>query len=93
MLNFLKRYWRVLWRPSVHISLGVLTLGGFIAGIVFWGGFNTALEVTNTEGFCTGCHEMHDNVFQDLKHTVHYLEPFRRARLMPGLPCAAQLDQ
>jgi cytochrome c-type protein NapC len=72
MLNSLKRYWRALWRPSVHISLGLLTLGGFIAGVVFWGGFNTALEATNSEGFCTGCHEMHSNVFQELKQTVHY---------------------
>ena len=48
----LKRYWTVLRRPSVHYSLGTLTLGGFVAGIIFWGGFNTALEVTNTEAFC-----------------------------------------
>ena len=41
-------------------------------GVVFWGGFNTALELTNTETFCTGCHEMHDNVFQELKPTIHY---------------------
>ncbi|MFL4294747.1 NapC/NirT family cytochrome c, partial [Enterobacter asburiae] len=43
-------------RPAVHISLGVLTLGGFIAGVIFWGGFNTALEATNTEEFCISCH-------------------------------------
>ena len=55
-----------------HFSLGFLTLGGFIAGIVFWGGFNTALEATNTETFCTGCHEMRDNVFAELKTTIHY---------------------
>ena len=41
-------------------------------GVVFWGGFNTALELTNTETFCTGCHEMRDNVFQELKPTIHY---------------------
>ena len=35
---------RVVRRPSVHYSLGFLTLGGFIAGIVFWGGFNTAMK-------------------------------------------------
>lgn len=56
----------------MHYSLGFLTLGGFVAGIIFWGAFNTALEITNTEAFCTGCHEMHDNVFQELKTTVHY---------------------
>lgn len=70
--SFFKRYWAVLRRPSVHYSLGALTLGGFIAGIIFWGGFNTALEVTNTEEFCVGCHEMQDNVFEELKTTIHY---------------------
>ena len=53
-------------------SLGVLVLAGFVAGIVFWGGFNTALELTNTEKFCTSCHEMRDNVFEELKSTVHF---------------------
>ena len=72
MLERLKRYWRIIRRPSVHFSLGFLTLGGFIGGIVFWGGFNTAMEVTNTETFCTGCHEMRDNVFAELKSTIHY---------------------
>ena len=67
-----KRYWNIFRRPAVHISLGVLTLGGFLAGIIFWGGFNTALELTNTETFCTSCHEMHDNVFAELKSTIHY---------------------
>ena len=38
-----------LRRPSAYFSLGFLTVGGFIAGIVFWGGFNTALKLTNTE--------------------------------------------
>jgi cytochrome c-type protein NapC len=65
-------YWRTLTLPSKFFSLGFLTLGGFIAGIVFWGGFNTALELTNTETFCVGCHEMRNNVFVDLRTTIHY---------------------
>ncbi|KLJ00145.1 cytochrome c3 family protein [Luteimonas sp. FCS-9] len=68
----IRSFWRTLRSPAVHLSLGFLTLGGFIAGIIFWGGFNTALEVTNTEEFCTGCHEMRDNVFEELKTTIHY---------------------
>ena len=72
MLERIKRYWDVIRRPSVHYSLGFLTLGGFIGGIVFWGSFNTAMEATNTEAFCTGCHEMRDNVFAELKTTIHY---------------------
>lgn len=59
-------------RPAVHISLGVLTMGGFIAGIIFWGGFNTALEATNTEEFCVSCHTMRDNVYVELQETVHW---------------------
>lgn len=70
--NTLRLFWRTLRSPAVHLSLGFLTLGGFIAGVIFWGGFNTALEITNTEEFCVGCHEMQDNVFEELKTTIHY---------------------
>ncbi|MEJ2043271.1 MAG: cytochrome c3 family protein [Reinekea sp.] len=64
--------WRILARPSVHFSLGFLTLGGFIAGIIFWGGFNTALEAANTEEFCISCHEMRENVYVELQGTIHW---------------------
>ena len=69
---FVCKYWITLSSPSKFYSLGFLTVGGFIAGIMFWGAFNTALEVTNTETFCTGCHEMRDNVFVELQPTIHY---------------------
>ncbi len=72
MKRWLARYWAVIRRPSTHYSLGFLTIGGFVMGIVFWGGFNTAMEFTNTEQFCTGCHEMRDNVFVELQRTIHY---------------------
>jgi len=72
MRQVLKTYWGILRRPAAHLSLGFLVIGAFVAGIVFWGGFNTALEVTNTEQFCTGCHEMRDNVFEELRTTIHY---------------------
>lgn len=72
MRAFIKALWNAATKPSVHFSLGFLSLGGFIAGIIFWGGFNTALEATNTETFCIACHEMRDNVFEELKPTIHY---------------------
>ena len=72
LLDRLKSYWTLLSSPSKYFSLGFLTLGGFIAGIIFWGGFNTAMEITNTEAFCTGCHEMQANPFEELKPTIHY---------------------
>lgn len=68
----LAEWWVTLSSPSRHFSLGLLTVGGFIAGIVFWGAFNTVLEATNTERFCVGCHEMQANVFEELKPTIHY---------------------
>jgi cytochrome c-type protein NapC len=64
--------WRTMTRPARFFSLGFLTLGGFLAGVGFWGGFNTALEVTNTETFCISCHEMRDNVYQELRSTIHF---------------------
>jgi len=70
--TFLRELWDVLIRPSSVFGLGVLVLAGFAAGVIFWGGFNTALELTNTEKFCTSCHEMHDNVFQELRSTIHF---------------------
>ncbi|WP_000838525.1 pentaheme c-type cytochrome TorC [Vibrio metoecus] len=72
MKSLILKMWRTMTRPAVHISLGVLTLGGFIAGVIFWGGFNTALEATNTEEFCISCHTMRDNVYQELQTTVHW---------------------
>ena len=63
---------RTATHPPVTLSLAFLTLGGFVAGVLFWGGFNTALENTNTEQFCTSCHEMKTNVFEELKGTIHY---------------------
>ena len=59
-------------RSPSTATLGSLLIAGFVAGVIFWGGFNTAMEATNTEAFCIGCHEMKDNVYQEYKETVHY---------------------
>ncbi len=47
----------------------------FIAGILFWGGFNLTMELTNVESFCISCHEMEDNVYMEYVRTVHYRNP------------------
>ncbi|MBS0335670.1 MAG: NapC/NirT family cytochrome c [Proteobacteria bacterium] len=70
--GLVKRLWGTLRAPSVKYSLLTLLGGGFIAGILFWGGFHTAMEATNTLEFCIGCHEMRDTVYQEYKQTVHY---------------------
>ena len=46
-----------------------------VVGVIFWGGFNTAMEATNTLTFCISCHEMEHNVFQEYKETIHYSNP------------------
>ena len=60
---------------SRRLILGTTVSGAvifFVVGIIFWGGFNTAMEATNTTEFCIGCHEMQDNVYQEYKPTIHY---------------------
>src|SRR5437868_5289889 len=68
----IKRWWRVLRRPSATWSVLTLLAVGVAIGIGFWGGLHTGLEATNTLEFCTSCHEMRDTVFQEYKETVHY---------------------
>lgn len=47
----------------------------FVAGVLFWGGFHTVVDMTNTLAFCTTCHEMRDTVYQEYKQTVHFSNP------------------
>ena len=68
----LSRLWRWLRRPSGTITVLTLLVVGFASGVVFWGGFNTVVEATNTEQFCISCHEMRDNVYAEYKKTIHY---------------------
>jgi len=72
MKNWLQSVWSFLKKPTAKYSLGTLLVVGFVAGIIFWGGFNTAMEMTNNETFCISCHEMRENVFEEYKDTVHY---------------------
>jgi cytochrome c-type protein NapC len=67
-----KRLWQALKRPSIKYSVLTVVSLGFIGGILFWGGFNTAMEATNKLEFCIGCHEMRDTVYQEYKQTIHY---------------------
>ncbi len=68
----LRKFWQFLRKPSAKYSLLAISSVSFIAGIIFWGGFNTGLEMTNTQEFCTTCHEMRDTVYQEYKETIHY---------------------
>lgn len=61
------------WAMARVNVIGPLALAGiFVAGIAFWGAFNTAMEWTNREAFCISCHEMEENVYREYRNTVHY---------------------
>ena len=58
--------------PSSRYSVGSLAVIFMVLGVVFWGGFNWSMEVTNTEEFCISCHEMKSYVYEEYKDTIHY---------------------
>lgn len=64
--------WQALWRPTPRFSVGFILIVGFLAGIIYWGGFNWAIELSNTENFCITCHEMRDNVYETYTKSIHY---------------------
>ena len=68
----ISKIWSTLWRPSAKYSLGALVFVGAIGGVIFWGGFNTFMEHTNSLEFCISCHEMRSTVYQEYKKSVHY---------------------
>ena len=70
-MNLIKKCWNIFWRPSAKWALGSLLTIGFVAGIIFWGGFHWGLEATNQESFCLGCHEMADNVGVEYTGSIH----------------------
>ena len=67
-MKLVKTFWRRLTKPSKAGS-GVLLGLGFVGGILFWGAFNTGMEATNTEAFCSSCHAP---IVAEIRETIHY---------------------
>ncbi|MEM9579125.1 MAG: NapC/NirT family cytochrome c [Pseudomonadota bacterium] len=67
----LRRLWDWFWSPITVLSVGFTLIVGFIAGILFWGGFHWAVEASNTEEFCVSCHSMETNL-GEYRQTSHY---------------------
>ena len=72
IIAFVLKWLSFISHPSKRLSLGVLFVAGIVSGILFWGGFNWAMESTNKMEFCISCHEMRDNVYEELKQTIHF---------------------
>ena len=70
--GWIRRTWRAVRSPSLKYSMLSLLVVGFFGGIIFWGGFNTGMEATNSLEFCISCHEMRDTVYVEYKETIHY---------------------
>jgi len=70
--GIIRRSIQALKKPSSRHRRGFLTIGGIVLGILLWGGFNWALEESNTEEFCISCHEMRSFVYEEYKDTIHY---------------------
>lgn len=67
--------WEKLWQPSKKWWMFGIPIGAIAAalvGVLFWGGFNWTLELTNTEQFCISCHEMESTVYQEYKESTHF---------------------
>ncbi|SHJ50259.1 cytochrome c-type protein NapC [Shimia gijangensis] len=67
----IRRLFKWFRTPIGAVSLGFALVVSFVVGVVFWGGFHWAMEMTNTEKFCVSCHEMKDNVYAEYQGTVH----------------------
>lgn len=67
-MKFLKAFWLRLSSPS-KAAVGVVLLMGFVGGLLFWGAFNTGMEATNSEEFCSGCHTP---IVAEIQETIHY---------------------
>jgi cytochrome c-type protein NapC len=64
--------WRDFFLRPSSLSVTAVVAIGMVCGLIFWGGFNTGMEATNSLVFCTSCHEMRDTVYQEYKETIHY---------------------
>lgn len=67
-MKILKIFFNKLSSPS-KAALGIILLMGFLGGLMFWGAFNTGLEATGTEEFCSSCHAP---IVAEIKETIHY---------------------
>lgn len=67
-MKLLKAFWKRFTSPS-KAAVGVVLFMGFAGGLLFWGAFNTGMEATNSEEFCSGCHAP---IVAEIKETIHY---------------------
>ncbi|HAT51199.1 MAG: NapC/NirT family cytochrome c [Nitrospirae bacterium] len=70
-MGLMKKLWTLLIRPSQRIALGIILVGGFLSGIVFFLVFHFTMNATNSMEICISCHEM-DGVYEEYRESKHY---------------------
>jgi cytochrome c-type protein NapC len=60
------------WKKHCRSLVNSMLIIGIIVGIILFGTFHAAIELSNTEAFCISCHEMEDNVYLEYQDTIHY---------------------
>jgi len=70
--NRATRWAETLNTKGAKYSVLALLVMGAVAGVLLLTGFSAGMQATNTMEFCTGCHEMRDNVFEEYRDTIHY---------------------
>ena len=71
----LKSWFKGLLRPSTRYSVLSLLVIGLVLGVGGLLAFDATMHATSTEAFCTSCHEMADNPYDQLQRTTHYTNP------------------
>ena len=71
-----KKIWAIFRERFPSRLKASLFVGGVLFGVLVVSGLlvtagAAGLAWTNTEEFCTGCHEMRDNVYAEYKGTIH----------------------
>ena len=70
-----RRLWSWFRSPAQRCAPGSVFLLGAVGGVVFWGGFVTFMDYTNTLKFCVSGHEMRTAVWEEYMKTAHYSNP------------------
>jgi nitrate/TMAO reductase-like tetraheme cytochrome c subunit len=70
----IKKLWRTLWRPSIRYPVVVVIGAGILIGAILSGAFASFVQHSNSEAYCTSCHEM-ETAYREYQESFHYRNP------------------
>lgn len=70
MSGLVGRTWLWIKSPS-RFAWSLIAGSAFVAGVLFWGAFHTAMKVTDNIPFCISCHSM-NQVYEEYTQTAHF---------------------